>query len=42
VFLIATVAPNNGAWRLYAPAIPARLGSKILKILKKEAIGHGE
>jgi hypothetical protein len=42
VVFVATVAPNNGTWRLQATAFPARLESKILQILKKEAIGHAK
>jgi hypothetical protein len=38
VVFVATAAPNNCTWRLQVTAIPARLGSKILQILKKEAI----
>jgi hypothetical protein len=42
VVFLASVAPDNGTWRLQATVIPARVGSKILQILKKELIGHAE
>jgi hypothetical protein len=36
VLFINTCGPNNGSWPLQAAVIPARVGSKILGILKKE------
>jgi hypothetical protein len=42
VVFLASVAPDNGAWWLQATVIPARVGSKILQILKKEVVGHAE
>jgi hypothetical protein len=37
VLFVATCAPDNGCWRLQAMVVTARVGSKLLAIVKKEA-----
>jgi len=39
VLFVATCAPDNDSWRLQATVIPARLGRKVLALLKKESAG---